>query len=231
MESTSRYSRHLAIDGFASHHQNMLQNARVLVVGAGGLGAPVLLYLTAAGVGHLGIVDDDTVSISNLQRQILYDERDVGKHKGATACQKLNSLNSHAAFTHHNRRLSSENAKTIISLYDVVVDCTDNYLARQVINDTCRQLNKSWVYGAVENFSGQVAVFSPDQLMDYDALFGNLTDDSNRIVGVIGAMPGIIGSIQALEVIKLITGTGETLCNKLLTFDGKTMTSQIVQLA
>ncbi|MGZ0657296.1 molybdopterin-synthase adenylyltransferase MoeB [Coraliomargarita sp. W4R72] len=227
-----RYQRHLTLPNFGEAAQLRLKSAKVLVVGAGGLGCPVLQYLAAAGVGTLGIVDDDVVSLSNLQRQILFNEADVGHGKAELAAQKLRSMNPHINCVPHATRLGVDNALELISQYDLVVDGTDNFPTRYLISDACVLADKPLVYGALYTFQGQASVFNWQGGPTYRCLFPEppRPEDAPNCseIGVIGVLPGMIGMIQATEVIKLITGVGEPLSGKLLMFDALTMRQQIV---
>lgn len=207
-EEKERYARHLALGGIGETGQEKLKNAKVLVVGAGGLGAPVLLYLAAAGIGTIGIMDDDLVSESNLQRQILYDSASLGMSKITVATQKLQALNPHCRIEGHPYRLVEENANKIISKYDIVVDATDNLPARYLINDACVACGKPFVYGSVCEFNGQISVFNDQGGPTYRDLYEYHDDipDFRQPSGIIGALPGVIGSIQAAETIKTILG-------------------------
>ena len=250
MESTTlipaeqeRYQKHLNLPEIGNTGQLRLKNARVLVVGAGGLGCPVLLYLTAAGVGSIGIVDPDVVSLSNLQRQVLYTTDEVGKPKAKMAVAHLNRLNPDLTFDAFNVALDRTNARSIISQYDIVVDCTDNFTVRYVVNDTCVTLGKPFVYGAIHRFEGQVAVLNAAVGVDdagevqrgptYRCLF---PEAPNQIeipncndTGVLGVLPGVIGTYQASETIKLITGIGEPLTSHLLLVDLLSMNQQKIK--
>lgn len=212
-----RYSRHLMLQEVGKQGQEKIKNAKVLVVGAGGLGSPVLLYLVAAGVGHIGIVDDDVVSESNLQRQVLYDSLCLGEAKVNAAARKLEALNPYARIVPMQQRLDSKNALRIISEYDVVVDATDNLLSRYVINDACVECHKPFVYGSICEFDGQISVFNYNNGPTYRDLYEYHDEikDFKQPLGVIGALPGVIGSMQAAETIKIILGT-TTLSGKLL---------------
>lgn len=223
----NRYQRHLVLKEFGPEAQTRLKNAKVLVVGAGGLGCPALLYLAAAGVGTIGIVDHDVVDITNLQRQILYSEEDVGRLKTEVAVSKLKALNSNIAVRPHQLRLNSENAFETIRDYDIVVDATDNFPARYLLNDACVLLGKPLVYGSVLEFEGQVSVFNQNIngvfTTNYRDLFpepplAGATPNCQE-AGVLGVIPGIIGTLQAAEVLKIITEAGKTLANKLLLLD------------
>lgn len=214
-EELKRYSRHLLIPGLGIEGQQKLKAARVLVIGCGGLGSPILLYLAAAGVGTLGIVDGDRVDDSNLQRQIMYGSESVGKSKVEETQRRLESLNSFVKVNPYFENLTSQNALSIIELYDFVVDGSDNFPTRYLVNDACLLLNKPLVYGAIYRFEGQVAVFNYHNGPNYRDLFPappppELAPNCAE-AGVLGVLPGIIGCLQANEALKLITGIGEVL--------------------
>lgn len=231
-----RYQRQLILQGFGAEAQQKLLSANVLVVGAGGLGCPVLQYLAAAGVGSIGIVDDDVVSLSNLHRQVLYNVQMIGKPKVNCAAEVLQQLNPQVKLGVYNERLTSLNAATIISSYDLVIDGSDNFATRYLVNDACVLLNKPLIYGAVSQYEGQVAVFNVQQEKErsanYRDIFPNPPKEGEVLnceeAGVLGVVPGIIGAMMANEAIKVITGTGEPLINQLLTYD--TRTNNIYQL-
>ncbi|RAJ75193.1 adenylyltransferase/sulfurtransferase [Chitinophaga dinghuensis] len=218
-----RYDRQTRLEGFGPEKQQLLLQAAVLVIGAGGLGVPVLQYLTAMGVGRIGIVENDTVSITNLQRQVLYTTADQGKPKGQLAKQRLHQLNPDITIELHETWLTTENALEIISGYDVIVDCTDNFGTRYLINDASVITGKPLVYGAIYKYEGQVSVFNYQQGATYRCIFpeapaaGEMLNCSE--IGVLGVLPGIIGSYQANEVVKIITGIGTPLRNQLMTVD------------
>ncbi len=220
-EEKVRYSRHLLLEEVGEAGQEKLLQAKVLVVGAGGLGSPVLLYLAAAGIGTLGIMDDDTISESNLQRQVLYDSLCLGAPKAETARRKLQALNPHCTVHTYDERLTATNVPQIIPAYDIVIDATDNLTARYVINDACVAAGKPFVYGSICEFEGQVSVFNyrggPTYLDLYEYHDG--VPDFRQPLGVIGALPGVIGSIQASETVKVILGSDSTLSGKLLLID------------
>ena len=239
-EELAQYSRHLILPEFNIEGQRKLKNASVLVVGAGGLGCPVLQYLTAAGVGHIGIVDFDVVDFSNLQRQVLYTVDDVGKPKAETAAKKLSRLNPHIRFTTFPQKLNSENALEILRLFDLVCDGTDNFPTRYLVNDACVILDKPNVHGAIFRFEGQVSVFNfkyPDGSHgpQYRDLFptppppGMVPNCAEG--GVLGVLPGIIGTIQANEVIKVLTGIGEPLAGKLFFLDALNFETRVLKIS
>lgn len=220
-----RYQRQISLKGFGEQAQQKLAAARVLVAGAGGLSCPALLYLAAAGVGNIGIADYDFIELSNLQRQTLYTISDVGKAKAEIAAERLRQYNPDLNYEVHNTRLGTDNALEIIGQYDLVVDGTDNFETRYLINDACVILDKPLVYGAVLRFEGQVGVLNmPDDKDGPKASYRDVFAEppsagsiaSCTDAGVLGVVPGIIGSMQAAEAIKIITGIGNPLCNRIL---------------
>lgn len=233
-DEQSRYSRHFVLPGFGKEGQAKLKAASVAVVGAGGLGAPVLSYLAAAGVGSITIFDADKVSLSNLQRQVLFKTSDVGASKAACAQRALVALNPEINVISHDVRVTSSNALELFKRADIVVDATDNFPTRYLINDACSILGKPWVYGSIFRYEGQVAVFNYKSGPTYRDLYpeppkpGTVPDCEEG--GVLGVLPGIIGAMQANEVIKLITGIGESLAGKLLILDSLTMESRTITL-
>ncbi len=223
-----RYSRQIILKEFGEEGQKKLSQAKVLVVGAGGLGCPVLQYLAGAGLGSIGIMDDDTISISNLHRQTLYSTEDMGLPKALKAAEVLTRLNPDIEIKAFHERLTTANALTILQGYDIIVDGTDNFTTRYMINDACVLLNKPLVYGAVSKFEGQVAIFNAGREKDqppvnYRDLFpsppGPDEVQACDEAGVMGFMPGIIGTMMAGETIKLITGMGSPLVNQLLIYN------------
>jgi molybdopterin/thiamine biosynthesis adenylyltransferase/rhodanese-related sulfurtransferase len=227
-EELARYNRHIIIPGFGEEAQLKLKSAKVLIIGSGGLGSPALLYLTAAGVGTIGIVDFDVVDDSNLQRQVLFDIHEIGSPKVEAAKRRLEALNPHVRFELHNTHINSGNALDIIKDYDVVADGTDNFPTRYLVNDATVLLDKPNVYGSIFQFEGQVSVFNfVNRLGERGPNYRDLypTPPPPGLVpscaegGVLGVLPGIIGSLQALEVIKVITGVGEPLSGRFFTFD------------
>lgn len=229
-----RYARHIALPDVGLDGQERLKAGRVLCVGAGGLGSPLALYLAAAGVGTLGIVDDDVVDESNLQRQLLHGTADVGRPKVDSAVDRLRDVNPHVEVESHPTRLSSGNALEIIDSYDVVVDGTDNFPTRYLVNDACVLAGVPNVYGSVFRWEGQVSVFATDDGPCYRCLFreppppGLVPNCAEG--GVLGALPGIIGTMQAMETIKLLLGRGESLAGRLLIFDALEMSWREVSL-
>jgi molybdopterin/thiamine biosynthesis adenylyltransferase len=223
-DEVRRYARHIILPGIGGEGQRKLMDARVLVIGAGGLGSPAAMYLTAAGVGTIGLVDFDRVELSNLQRQLLHDTEDVGRPKVDSARDRLADLNPNVDVHAHQVLLSSENAFDVLGDYDVVVDGTDNFPVRYLVNDATQMLGKPLVYGSIYQWEGQASVFLPGQDTPcYRCLFPEPpppgTVPSCAEGGVFGVLPGIIGSIQAVEAIKLVLGVGETLGGKLVLYD------------
>lgn len=229
-----RYSRHLLIPEFGNEGQERLKAARVLVIGCGGLGSPILLYLAAAGVGTLGIIDGDRVDESNLQRQILYGTDSIGKAKVEETAKRLQSLNPFCAIETYFEQLTAQNALSILTKYDLVVDGSDNFPTRYLVNDACVLLNKPLIYGAIYRFEGQVAVFNYQNSPNYRDLFPKPPSPelapNCAEAGVLGVLPGIIGSLQANEAIKLLAGIGAPLIGKLLVMDALTLTTRIIKI-
>jgi adenylyltransferase/sulfurtransferase len=222
-EEIARYSRHLIMPEVGLEGQQRLKNASVLMIGTGGLGAPVGMYLAAAGVGRLGIVDFDLVETSNLQRQIIHGTSDVGRPKIESARDRLRNINPHIEIETHDTRLTSENALRLIRNYDIVVDGTDNFPTRYLVNDACVLVRKPNVYGSIFRFEGQASVFWAEQGACYRCLYPEPPPPglvpSCAEGGVLGVLPGIVGAIQANETIKMILGAPDTLVNRLLLFD------------
>ncbi|MDQ6823837.1 MAG: molybdopterin-synthase adenylyltransferase MoeB [Candidatus Eremiobacteraeota bacterium] len=224
-EELQRYSRHLILPEIGVDGQRALKAARVLLIGAGGLGSPLALYLTAAGVGTIGIVDDDAVDLTNLQRQVLHGSSQVGRSKILSAQQRLADLNPDVKIVPFQTRLTRDNVTSILAEFDIVADGSDNFTTRYIVNDACVALEKINVYGSVYRFEGQASVFDARKGPCYRCLFPQppQTGASCSDVGVLGVLPGIIGLIQATEVLKLITGAGESLIGRLLLFDALEM--------
>ena len=224
-----RYARHIALQGIGEEGQRKLARARVLVVGVGGLGSPAALYLAAAGVGEIGLVDDDTVSLSNLQRQILYKESEVGMPKVACARKRLEEMNGEVKVREYFCRMTASNAASLVSGYDLVVDGTDTFAARYLIGDVTAQLTIPYIYGAIREFMVGNIIFADgrayrDLYPDEEALLSMKRTET----GVIGVLPGIVGSVEAAEAVKVITGCGTPLSGKLWTIDILTMQSYIL---
>lgn len=212
--------------------QGRLASAAVLLVGVGGLGSPIALYLAAAGVGRIGLVDSDTVSLSNLQRQVLYTEAEVGELKVLCAKRRLEALNSQMQIDVYAQRLDATCATELVQQYDMVIDGCDNFATRYLINDTCVALGKPYIYGSIGEFHGQVSLFNYEGGMNYRHLYpdeAHLTHLSPKTTGVMGVVPAVVGSIEAAEAIKVITGCGDTLRNKLYTIDLLTMQSNLLE--
>ena len=234
-DELQRYHRHLILPEVGEDGQRRLKSARVLLVGAGGLGSPAALYLAAAGVGHLGVVDADDVELSNLQRQVLHDTESVGRSKVDSAAMRLRAINPHVEVGTHRTRLTSANALALLDAYDVIVDGSDNFPTRYLINDACVLLAKPNVYGSVLRFEGQASVFSAGDGPCYRCLFREPPPpglvQSCAESGVLGVVPGLVGVVQAAEAIKLITGIGEPLVGRLLLVDGLRMRFRTIDVA
>ena len=235
----NRYQKHILLPQIGLEGQIKLKNAKVLVVGAGGLGCPVLLYLSAAGVGKIGILDADSVDMTNLQRQVLYKVEDIGSPKATTAASHLAKLNNTIEYEAIKQNLRVENAEAFVRNYDIIVDCTDNFTARYLINDYCVKLQKPFVYGAIHQFEGQISVFNfkdihGDLGPTYRCLFpdqpSELEIPNCATIGVLGILPGMLGMYQANEVIKMITGIGTVLSGQLLMIDLLENTSQKIKV-
>ena len=230
-----RYSRHLLLDQVGENGQEKLKTAKVLIIGAGGLGCPVLQYLSAAGVGTIGIIDYDKVDETNLQRQILFTVNDIGTNKAQVAKNRLEQLNPYINFNVYQERLTTKNALELFVQYDIIVDGTDNFSTRYLVNDACIITNRPLVYGAIFKFEGQVAVFNYRNGPSYRCLFpeppkaGSVPNCSE--IGVIGVLPGLIGTQQANEVIKIILEIGNPLSGKLLIYDALQSTSLTMNIA
>ncbi len=223
-----RYSRHLVLEKFGLKNQLKLKQARVLVVGAGGLGSPSLLYLAAAGVGQIGIVDFDTVDVTNLQRQVLFTTADIGMNKAVASVDRLKALNPLIELKSYALMLTAGNALDIVKEYDIIIDGSDNFPSRYLVNDACVLLGKPLVYGSILKFEGQVSVFNLKKTdnsfsTNYRDLFPQPPSPENvpncEQAGVLGVLPGIIGSLMATEAIKIITNIGKPLADRLLIFD------------
>lgn len=234
-EQSERYSRQLILNEIGTEGQKKLMNASVLIIGAGGLGSPVALYLAAAGVGTIGIADADRVDLSNLQRQIIHSSYDLGKEKVLSAKETMENLNPDICVNTYNIRITSDNINQIITNYDFIIDATDNFDTKFLINDACVLCRKPFVHAGIMGFSGQVMTYIPDnETPCYRCIFRNPPSDGSvpkgRRLGVIGAVAGTIGSIQAMEAIKYISGSGELLTGSLLTYDSLKMDFRKIKL-
>lgn len=224
-EQKRRYSRHILLPEIGEEGQKKLLNSKVLIVGAGGLGSPIAYYLTSCGIGTLGIIDSDIVDITNLHRQILHTTSSIGIPKVISAKERLISINPDIKIITYNEKLNLENAENIINDYDIVVDGTDNFTCKYLINDTCYKLNKPYVYGSIFKFEGQISIFNPNEKDKpcYRCLFPEQPPKDSipncQQIGVIGVLPGVIGTLQTMETIKLILNIGNILSGSLLTYD------------
>lgn len=224
-----RYSRQLLLEGFSPEHQEKLLRSSVLLVGAGGLGTPAMTYLAGAGVGTIGLCDFDVVSLSNLQRQILYRTADIGQPKTRVAASQLQQLNPQIKVKTLNKLLP-EQAEEVISGFDLVLDCADNFATRYLVNDTCVKLGKTWVWSAAQSFEAMLSVFTPERNLRRIFPEAPPTQDNCDTIGVIGPMLGIAGSMMALEALKVLTGLGTPLIGKLWTFDALEGTARVIKL-
>lgn len=223
-DETRRYARHLVLRDIGGAGQQRLKAARIMVVGAGGLGSPAIAYLAAAGVGTIGVIDDDSVSLSNLQRQIIHRTEDAGAGKAANAQRFVAALNPHVEVVPHAVRLDTGNAATLLADCDLVIDGTDNFDTRRIVAEATAAAGRPLVSGAVSMWDGQVTVFLPGgrQFADLYPVTPDAADvPSCEAVGVLGAVTGVIGTLMAMEAIKLITGAGEVLAGRLLLYDGR----------
>jgi adenylyltransferase/sulfurtransferase len=234
IDEVRRYSRHLIIPDVAMDGQKRLKNAKVLVVGAGGLGSPALMYLAAAGVGTLGVVDFDTVDESNLQRQIIHGQSDIGRSKAESARDSVREINPYVEVVLHTDRLDSSNAFEMFAPYDLIVDGTDNFATRYLVNDACVLLGKPYVWGSIYRFDGQASVFWAEHGPCYRCLYPEPPPPgmvpSCAEGGVLGVLCGSVGSIQVTEAIKLITGIGDSLVGRLMVYDALEMTYRTVRV-
>jgi molybdopterin-synthase adenylyltransferase len=240
-EELERYQRHILLKEVGGAGQAKLQRAKVLVIGAGGLGAPVLMYLAAAGVGTLGVIDDDVVDLSNLQRQIIHSTQKLGRPKVLSAKETIGQLNPNVKVNTHVERLTAENAMALFESYDLIVDGSDNFPTRYLVNDACYLAQKTLVWGAVGQFEGHVSTFKGHEKMpdgtffpNYRCLFPEQPPDgmilSCEEAGILGALTGIIGSLQAIEAIKEILSIGESLAGRLLIYDALDARFQTIRL-
>jgi len=229
----SRYQRHIILGEIGEKGQEKIRKSKVFVAGAGGLGCPVIQYLTATGVGKIGIMDDDKIDASNLQRQVLYGTNDLGRHKSVVAAQLMREMNSNVDFEIFNARIDYGNALAIVGSYDILVDCTDNFKARYVLNDAAVLSGKPLVHASVFKYQGQLSVFNYKQGPSYRCLFplpDETMSDNTDILGIYSIIPGILGLLQANEVIKIITGSGEVLSGKLLLYNAFTNQTSFIKI-
>ncbi|MFP4004043.1 MAG: HesA/MoeB/ThiF family protein [Alphaproteobacteria bacterium] len=240
-DQLDRYARHIVLHEIGGPGQQKLLRARVLVIGAGGLGSPVLLYLAAAGVGHLGIVDDDNVSLSNLQRQIIHHTEDTGRAKTRSAREAIAALNPDIQVSLHETRLTEANAHELVSGYDLVADGSDNFATRYAVHDACFGAGRTLVSAAVGRFEGQLATFKAHERPEgrqvypcYRCLFPEAPPEGTvpacSEAGILGALTGVLGSLQAMEVIKEITGVGESMAGRLMIYDALSAESRIIRV-
>ncbi|WP_136481309.1 HesA/MoeB/ThiF family protein [Cognatitamlana onchidii] len=219
----SRYNRHIILSEIGPEGQDKISNAKVLVIGAGGLGCPVLQYLTAAGIGTLGVIDFDVVELSNLQRQVLFGSSSIGKNKAIAAKERLKDLNSEITIIAYPEALTYQNAINLFNQYDIIVDGSDNFETRYLVNDACIITNTPLVFGAIYKFEGQVSVFNHNNGPSYRCLFPTPPQKDTVLncsdIGVLGVLPGIIGSMQANEILKLVLGLGDVLSGELLCYN------------
>lgn len=234
-DQINRYARHIILKEVGGTGQAKLAAARVLLIGAGGLGSPLGLYLAAAGVGTIGIVDDDTVDLSNLQRQVAHDSNSVGVHKVDSAAARLTALNPDVTVEPHRTRLTPENARALVAQYDIVADGSDNFETRFLVNDACHFESRTLVSGAILRFDGQVTTFATHRGGPcYRCIYGDVppagSSPTCAQAGVLGAVPGVIGSLQATEVLKEILGIGESMAGRLLIWDALSMDFRTVRV-
>jgi sulfur-carrier protein adenylyltransferase/sulfurtransferase len=234
-DENKRYLRHFQLDEIGLEGQLKLKKAKVLVVGAGGLGCPALTYLAAMGVGEIGVLDFDKVAHSNLQRQFLYSIEDIGKNKVDIAVKKLQLQNPNVNFHAYPLQLDENNADNIFSKYDFILDATDSISTRYIINGSCVKLGKTFVYGSIHKFEGQVSVFNYKSGPTYRCLFPENIEKQEVLncieAGVVGVIPGIVGTIQATEILKLITGIGEVLSGKLLVINLLSYSTHLIEFS
>lgn len=232
-DDSQRYRGHLSLCEIDLPGQQRISQGRVLIVGAGGLGSPVALYLAAAGVGHITVLDPDTVSLSNLQRQVIHSTPDLGRHKALSARDTMVSINPNVTVEPLIDRLTPANAAAIIGRHDIVMDCTDNLASRLLVNDTCVATDKTYVFGAVRRFEGQVFTHIPGSAT-YRDIFGGEENEGGDVPcaldGVMNTVVGVIGCLQATEALKWLARTGDLLTDRLLTFDAITMTFNTFRL-
>ncbi|GAA4230944.1 molybdopterin-synthase adenylyltransferase MoeB [Postechiella marina] len=230
----NRYNRHIILPEIGQVGQDKISNAKVLVIGAGGLGCPILQYLAAAGIGTLGIIDFDVVDVTNLQRQVLYGSSSLGKNKAFAAKQRLEDLNNEITINAYAEKLTHKNAVNLFKQYDIIVDGSDNFDTRYLVNDACIIANKPLVFGAIYKFEGQVSVFNYNNGPSYRCLFPNPPEEGAvpncSDIGVLGVLPGIIGTMQANEVLKMVLELGSVLSGKLLCYNALTLQNSTLKI-
>jgi len=217
-----QYSRQIILDNIGINGQIKLKKARILVIGAGGLGSPVISYLTAAGIGIIGIIDNDVVNLSNLNRQIIYNKNNLGKYKAECTRIKMEKLNEKCIIQSYNYKINQNNARSIINKYDIIIDCTDNFQTRYLIDETCYQLHKIHIYGAINKYEGQISIFNYKNHIRYSDIYPKhlgLKNLNCNEIGILGVMTGTIGILQATECIKIILGIGQLLNGTLMIYN------------
>lgn len=229
-EQLERYSRHIILEDFGAEGQEKLLNAKVLIIGAGGLGSPVAMYLTAAGVGTIGIADSDKVDLSNLQRQIIHSTADIGREKVQSARETIEAINTDVTVNTYHTSVNPGNIMELISDYDFILDCTDNFSAKFLINDACVIAEKPFSHAGITGFRGQLMTYVPGRGPCYRCVFKEPPPKNDVPTGVVGAICGVIGSLQAMETIKYIIGRGELLTGFLLTYDTLEMEFRKIKL-
>ena len=233
-EQRERYSRHIILEGFGEEGQRKLLSSKVLVIGAGGLGSPALMYLAASGVGTLGIVDDDKIELSNLQRQVIHGTPDLGMSKAESARQSVADINPEVETIVYQERVTARNIQGMIGEYDFVIDAVDNFATKFLINDACVLAEKPFCHAGVQGFRGQIMTYVPGQGPCYRCLFEEIPADDqseeSSQKGILGTIPGILGSLQALEAQKYLTGRGVLLTGRMLVLDGLAMTFRTMEI-
>lgn len=230
----SRYQKQIILPKIGFKGQSKISQTTILIVGVGGLGCPVLQYLTSAGVGKIALMDGDKVDISNLQRQVFFSEDDIGKNKAIVAQKKAQKLNSQIQLNVYPEFLSQDNAEDILKNYDLILDCSDNFSTRYLINDICVKLDKTWIFAGISGFQGQLSVCNYQNSATYRCIFPETTQNTQinncNETGVLGTVAGILGTLQANETLKVILNIGDILANRLLLFDGLKLESKIIKV-
>lgn len=233
-QQKERYARHITLDEIGENGQKKLLSGSALIIGAGGLGSPAALYLAAAGVGTIGIADNDAVDLSNLQRQIIHSEKNIGTDKTLSAKEKMNAINSDVTVNAYKMRVKEENILDLIKDYDIVIDACDNFLTKFLINDACVAAKKPFIHAGILRFQGQLMTYVPDKGPCFRCIFREMPPEDEiptaRGMGIIGAVAGTIGSLEAMEAVKYLTGTGELLTGCLLTYDALKMEFRKIKL-